>query len=182
MTVKSLIFVLLLLASAALAEEEDEERAASLSPEYILTTDYVHEWIAFPEIKGTRVGRAIDLDYKPVFGRATVLFFIASWDLNTQDLIDEFMALENSYSPLHTDFIYIFSHDTDADALHFMEEVGIKGDAILANHEVLKAFKQPPLPSIYVGDRNNWFTMRFLEVKPTELKRLDEFLRGINSY
>jgi hypothetical protein len=53
---------------------------------------------------------------------------------------------------------------------------------MLANHEILKAFHNPELPSIYVGDRHGWMLTRYLKAQTAELSKLDGVLKTLTSY
>ena len=163
-------------------DEEEDARPGALGKEYQVTSTYTHQWITFPQIEGKRVGSGLDYSYNPIYGRAVVVVFLASWDRASQRLIAKILELDDKYSKLHTDFIYVFSHDTQKDAENFMEHLKmVDKNSIIANHKVLKTFKEPELVSLYLGDRHNWLTARFLSADDKELVELDKLLSGINA-
>lgn len=163
-------------------DEGPKVERPQISEEFVVTTKYVGKWIKFPTFHGALVHSNERLMLSPVPGQAHVVFFIASWCRPCQVMIEHFKDLEQKFNKLHTQFTYVFSHDTAKDAEDFRRHVGL-GDhnTILANPELLNSFKQPELPSIYVGDRTNWLVARYVPVKVSDIERLETFLRGTNS-
>ena len=123
--------------------EKKGEESGEIGEEFIITDSYVHKWIKFPTIKGQRVGSFTNFTYRPIKGKAVVVIFIASWCRTCQKLIGDFIDLEKKYTRLHTDFIYVFSHDTKKDATNFVDHFKMDGHNIMANHTVLRSFKEP---------------------------------------
>ena len=62
-----------------------------------------------------------------------------------------------------------------------MQEFGIKR-ALLANYDVLKAYHNPDLPTIYVGDRHGWLATRYVKAKAQDLEDLSRFLDLMTGY
>lgn len=145
------------------------------------STEYVHSWIAMPEISATDVKTGEEITVKPQYGEALVLVFIASWCVPCQNMVPELKKIEKAYSNVHTRFIYVFSHDTKSDAQGFMNDYGID-HAVLASKDLLKNFKNPELPSIYLSDRYKWMATRYVNTKPSDLVALRETLRLITGF
>lgn len=152
-----------------------------LNKDYVVTNKYVHKWVKFPSFAGELLTGS-RLEIKPHRGQAEVVIFLASWCRPCQMLINEFKSLEERYSKLHTRFTYVFAHDTRQDAEAFSKHTKLSGhNTLLANPKLLRQFKQPELPSIYVADRTRWLVARYVPVKRDDLAELDDFLRGTNT-
>lgn len=169
---------------AAKPEAKDGKEAAAPTPdaEALEPSDhYVHRWIPMPPFSASEVltQEATQVAVKP--GRAQVILFLASWCEPCQALMGDYIRLQKKYARLNTDFIYVFAHDTKDDAEGFMKEYGMK-QGFLANHEVLKAFHNPELPTIYVADRHGWLATRMVKATNKEVQDLAEFLKPITAY
>lgn len=114
--------------------------------------------------------------YKTKRGRVPLVFFVASWCESCQQLMPQIKVVANQFSRSYTDVIYIFAHDTKSDAAAFAKEHKLSGHLLLADHEILKAFKNPSLPAVYVGDRYNYIGNRFLKFTAADLKTLSEYM------
>ncbi len=146
------------------------------------TSRYVHKWLPLPKLAGAPLPAADGLatiESKP--GRATIVIFIASWCEPCQQLVPELRKIEQRYKRLDADFHYVFAHDTLDDATGFMREFGIDR-GLLANHEILKAYHNPDLPTIYVGDRFGWMMSRYLKATAGSLSELDDSLKYLTAY
>lgn len=135
---------------------------------------YVHNWIGFPNFSGKSVFSEETIQVAPEKGYVSIVIFIASWCERCQRLIAPFEQLREEFKDLPVHVVYVFSHDTLADSQGFSKEHQIKGQGLLGNHDILKAFHNPPLPSIYIGDRWGWLLDRFLDV---EIKDIEETRR-----
>lgn len=143
---------------------------------------YVHSWTAMPSFTATGLGDDQGpMSVGPRPGRALVVLFLASWCEPCQQLMADYQVLEKRYRRLGADFVYVFAHDTQDDAQGFMKEFGLSR-GILANHDVLKAYHNPELPTIYLGDRRGWLTTRYVKAGATEVERLDGLLRNLTAY
>lgn len=132
---------------------------------------------SFPtEISGVDLKSGKSTSYKPQRGRATLIFFIASWCEPCQQVMPRIKTIATKYSDTYTDVIYVFAHDTREDAAGFAKEHKLAGKMILAGHEILKAFKNPPLPTVYVSDRYLYLGNRFLKTSTADLEELDKYL------
>ena len=170
---------------------EEKKSGDVMSSEYILTDSYVHDWEKFPSIpETTTVLSGEQFSYVPYKGRAVAVIFLASWCKPCQFMIEDLLAIEKKYSNLHTDFIYVFSHDREKDARNFVSHIRKEfredgftpmGTAIFGHTELLRKFHTPSLPGIYLGDRWSWLAARYLRTKPEDLKKMDLFLGGINA-
>jgi thiol-disulfide isomerase/thioredoxin len=153
-----------------------EDPKDKLSKEYEITDSYTHKWIKFPEFSAPSLATEETYDFKHKWGEATVVVFLASWCLPCQQIIKEVIRIEKKYQKNYTKFIYVFSHDTRSDALGFMQLHKLSGLSVLSTGELLTAFHQPELPSIYVADRYGWLVARYLDTNFEHLKDLDKFL------
>ncbi len=142
---------------------------------------YVNRWIPMPAFAATDVLTKETTQIGVRKGRAQVILFLASWCEPCQQLMGDYIRVQKKFSRLNTDFVYVFAHDTKDDAEGFMKEYGMKR-GYLANHEVLKAFHNPELPTIYVADRHGWLAMRMVKATTKEVQDLAEFLRPITAY
>ncbi len=140
-----------------------------------ITDDYVHRWIPFPSGSGQSIAGG-ENTLKAKKGYITVVFFIASWDIKSQELLHRLQKLEQLYQDLATTFVYVFSHDTFEDAVAFAKDAGLS-NGLIAGHELQKNFHHPKVPSVYIGDRAGWLTARFLDVTVKDLDELDLYLR-----
>jgi thiol-disulfide isomerase/thioredoxin len=107
--------------------------------------------------------------------------FLASYCEPCQEMMESYLRLEKRYRRLNTDFVYVFAHDTKDDAEGYMKEFGLR-HGILANFDALKAFHNPKLPTIYVGDRHGWLMTRFEESSAADLAKLDTYLRDLTAF
>lgn len=163
-------------------EQKASGAAAPVNPEFIITNNYVHHWIQMPPLAGKNIDTGEATVITPEKGQPTVLIFLASWCLPCQKLTRSFEALRAKYAPRSTRFVYVFTHDTRADALAFAKDHKLKGDRLLASRESLKAYHEPELPTVYVGDRAGWLVERYVNVAPEGLKDLDGFLAKHTSF
>lgn|GEM_PF-1869843 len=144
---------------------------------------YIHNWVKFPELNGVDLASGEPTHISIKKDTAMVVFFIASYDIGSQNLIDKFKAVEARYSPRFTKFIYAFVNDLEKEAVAFLREHNVKGTAVLIDQDTKQAFQHPPLnlPMIYVGDRKGWLTMRFGSVDKSAVAKVDEFLDLVNA-
>lgn len=162
------------------AQEQQNKKLSNSAASFIETDEYVHSWIKLPQIQGTTLeGKKITQSSKK--GISEVLIFIASWCIQCQQLTGHIKDLEKKYKNQNTRFTYIFSHDLLDDAKGFAKEYGLK-KGIIAKHDILKAYHNPELPSIYLGDRHGWLLARFLKATPKEIKIIDDILNNTTSY
>jgi thiol-disulfide isomerase/thioredoxin len=142
---------------------------------------YVHRWIPMPSFAATEILTQEPTQISVRKGRAQVILFLASWCEPCQQLMGDYIRVQKKYSRLNTDFIYVFAHDTKDDAEGFMKEYGMK-QGYLANHDVLKAYHNPELPTIYVADRHGWLATRMVKATNKEVEALVDFLKPITAY
>lgn len=133
-------------------------------------------WQAFPALKLRKIhdknkGRLI----KPKLGESLVAVFLASWCIPCQNLIGPIKKIQEKHEKSFAQFVYIFTHDTAEDAEGFVKTHMIE-NGYLASQELLEAFHQPPLPSIYIADRQSWMVMRKLDLDEKDLLEIDRFL------
>ena len=157
--------------------ETPQQKMYREARDYIRTPYYVHQWVDFPEVKGTNLaGEPVSLKSKT--GYLTVLFFVASWCLSCQNLIEDFKAIQQKTSKLSIQYAYIFMHDTTKDIKGFKDYYKID-PLIIADNAVMKIFHNPPLASIYIGDKEGNLLSRYLDVKKTDLDDLLQMLKAL---
>lgn len=161
------------------AAPAEPEKPVKIGPQRKYTPGPVEK---FPsEISGVDLKTGKTIKYSPKRGRATVVFFVASWCEPCQQLMPQVKNLAKKYENIYTDIIYVFAHDTKDDASGFAREHKLTGHMVLANHEILKAFKNPPLPAFYVGDRYNYLSNRALKLTSSDLAKLDDYLTKLTA-
>lgn len=140
---------------------------------------YIHKWLKMMPVSGRAVGTVDEqVTYDPVYGRGSVLIFLSSHCQPCQEQMESLKRIEQRYSKLFTDFIYIFVNDAPADALAFAKEYGISDSKLVhGSYEVLAAYKNPPLPTIYIGDRFGWIGSSFIELDAAKVERVDTYLK-----
>lgn len=165
------------------AEDKNKKPKKTATPEanrFIKTENYVHNWIKLPTIEGRNLLGDL-INQSPERGVLDVIVFIASWCIQCQQLIGYIQDLEAKHLKKNTRFTYIFSHDLRSDAQGFAKAFNIKS-AIVASHDILKAYHNPELPSIYIGDRHGWLLARYLKATPKEIKKIDELISYLTAY
>lgn len=131
----------------------------------------------FPKvITGVDILTGETYTYNVKRGRVPMVFFVASWCESCQQLMPQIKVIANKFSRSYTDVIYVFAHDTKSDAAAFAKEHKLAGHLLLADHEILKAFKNPSLPAVYVGDRYNYIGNRFLKFTAADLNTLSDYM------
>lgn len=129
--------------------------------------------VAFPSLEGERLDKPGTVTLKPQKGHSAVVIFIASWCEPCQSLMPEFKRLAKKYGSESTDFYFVFAHDTRADAIDFIKGHQLIQKSVLANPDLLTAFKNPELPSVYLSDKYGYLAERFLKLKKSEIEQLD---------
>jgi thiol-disulfide isomerase/thioredoxin len=143
-----------------------------LSAESLITTSgYVHSWEPFPTIDAT------DLSDHPISipsyeGYVSVVYFLASWCIPCQELIPKLKDIENQYKNYDMDFYYIFSHDTKEEVVQMLKNTQLQGTILFSTFDLLKNFHNPPLPSVYIGDRIGWLNYRIEKWDVTQIDKL----------
>tara|TARA_B100001094_G_C18163748_1_gene790810 strand:+ start:1710 stop:2282 length:573 start_codon:yes stop_codon:yes gene_type:complete len=181
-TIKALsLFALILGSTHAVSQEQaPEETKDNKNKErrtFTVSNRYVHEWIELPKLEGRKVSNGNKVVIKPKRGVVTVVMFLASWCEKCQQLIPVIKKIEEEYKPRYTRFIYVFTHDTKSDANGFRKTYKLGGTSILASHQILADFKQPPLPSFIISDRNKWLTLYIKDLNLNDVKKTEEFLK-----
>ena len=159
-------------------KKEEGAKPASMGPKRDYNPGKV---IPFPDFSADKVGGKGQFDHKTIKGRAIMIIFIASWCEPCQILMNELKQLARKYSSATTDVVFVFSHDTKDDAAGFMREYQISYQAVLANPEILTKFKNPELPSVYMGDRWGYMADRFIKFKKSDIERIDQSMSRITA-
>ena len=137
--------------------------------------------LPFPPFKAEAIGLQKTIDYKPKKGRAAMLIFVASWCEPCQVLMPEFKQLARKYANENTDVYFVFAHDTREDASGFVKEHQLAQTSVMANVDLLIAFKNPELPSIYLADRWTYLGDRFIKVKKSDINAVDAAMGKITA-
>lgn len=135
-------------------------------------TVYQHGWRSFPKLTGENLMTGEAVEVNPERGQAVVAFFLASWCVPCQKLTPTLLDLAKNKHSSQYKLYFIFAHDTKSDAQGFAKEYQLHENIILADHDLLAAFKNPPLPSIYLSDRNTWLLSRWLEPTDKDIEQL----------
>lgn len=166
-----------------LAEEEVKEESKPLSIEERLNRQAAKKktpWKKFPIIEAKNIFGSSAVKIEPKKGEALVLVFLASWCVPCQLMIGELKRMERKHNNSFSRFVYVFTHDTKSDASAFIKTHKL-GTAVLATRKIVSIFNQPPLPSIFVADRQSLMVMRRLGFDSKRLKEVDRFLDLHNS-
>ena len=147
---------------------------------FIVSNFYVHNWIKLPPVIGYHLAGG-KIDQRPIYGVVDVVIFLASYCVPCQQLTGYLKDLENKYSDQNVRFTWIFSQDLKKDAVGFSKEYGIK-QATIADDQILKSWKNPRLPGIFLGDRQGWLLAMFPSATPREIGELDRILSKIASF
>lgn len=159
------------------SDDKGKLKEEKIGANYVITDKYTHDWIKFPSVSGIDLRTGESVTIEPQMGEALVIFFLATWCIPCQTLAPSMKDLQQKYQKLNTQFIYVFSHDTEKDAKGFLATYQLEGRALVASDKTLQNFHQPELPSTYVGDRTNWLVSRSIKTKPADLAVLNEFLK-----
>ncbi len=172
------------LAESKPAPAVEAAKTAPAPPKQERVDVYMHKWLVMPNLSGRPVGDPnAQFVHKPTPGRVTVAVFLASWCETCQEQMEFIHRLEEKYNNLFTDFIYVFVSDLDADVAAFSEEFKIAGSTrIHGDIDLLKSFKLPPLPSIYVADRYGWIGNRYKISTAKEVEQLDQHLKLMTAF
>ena len=89
--------------------------------------------------------------------------------------------LARKYSGNNTDVYFVFAHDTKGDAAGFIKEHQLANTSVMADIEMLTAFKNPELPSVYVSDKWGYLADRFLNIKKNDIDKIDTVMGKITT-
>ena len=136
----------------------------------------------FPEkLSGLSLKTGKPYTYNVKRGRAAMVFFVASWCEPCQQLMPNMKSVAQKFERTYVDVIYVFAHDTRDDAAGFAKEHKLSGDLILATPDILRNFKNPPLPSVYIGDRYNYFGYRVIKLTSKDFPILSDYLEKLTA-
>jgi thiol-disulfide isomerase/thioredoxin len=135
--------------------------------------------LPFPSFSAPTLGDNSKLNFKPQSGHAAMIFFVSSWCEPCQVLVPDFKQLARKYSNKDVDILFVFAHDTKDDAKGFIKEFQIPQQSVLANLQILTAFKNPDLPSVYIGDRWGYLAERFIKIKKADIDQIDQAMGAI---
>jgi thiol-disulfide isomerase/thioredoxin len=137
--------------------------------------------LPFPSFQSPRVGSSDDFEFSLKKGHAVMMIFVASWCEPCQILMNDFKQLAKKYSNASTDVFFIVAHDTKDDAAGFLKEHQVTQTAIMANVDLLINFKNPELPSVYMGDKWGYLAGRFIKVKKQDIDKIDKLMGDITA-
>ncbi len=150
-----------------------KENAASLA----ISSRYVGNWIKMPSLRAVGLDGATEMEFKPKAQRVAIVVFLSSWCVPCQKIIPEIVKLEKKYKELPADFYYVFAHDYVKNANGFAREFGVDvSKSILDSDQILKDYHDPKPPSVYLSDRHEMLTDRFIDMKPSEVASLNRYL------
>ncbi len=144
------------------------------------TSYYVHRWLRAPDLE-TKTLEGADAHVASTPGFVDVTFFIASWCIPCQQLTKKVKSLTEHFQPYNVRFHYVFAHDRAEDARVFARAYAIK-DGLIANNTILKDFHNPPLPAIYLTDKNGWFFARYISPSDADIKDLENLLDKLATF
>lgn len=180
MSSKILLIMTLLL--AAVNGRAADAGKGGLPPAAVASGTYVQKWISFPELKLKDLSSAEPLQKTAAKGRIQLVVFIASWCIPCQQIIDDLNRLDTKHKTKYTDLIYVFAHDTQADAQGFAKFHKIEDKAFLGTAKMLENFHQPELPSVYASDRYGWLAFRKLNIRETDIVELEDFIQKHSAF
>lgn len=142
---------------------------------------YPGKVLPFPSFRADFLDRVKNLDYSPVKGHSIVLIFVASWCEPCQVLMPDFKHLARKYESDSTKIYFVYSHDTKQDAEGSAKEHQITQSSLLSNVDMLINFKNPEIPSVFVGDKWGYMADQYLNVKKSDIGAIDSTLGKINA-
>lgn len=141
------------------------------------SNSYVHSWTPFPPLKLQRLSDKTPVVIEPEQGTILSVVFIASWCLPCQKYARILQTITNKFGERKVRTVYVFTYDTQSDAQAFATQYGFaENDIYIATHEVLTAFNQPELPSIYASDRRSWLTFMTSRTDDKLYKDYEQYL------
>ncbi|MES2746480.1 MAG: redoxin domain-containing protein [Bdellovibrionota bacterium] len=178
---RKFLFIMTLLNLSVNALADDHGSTPALAPPKA-TGKYVNQWIPFPGIAVKDLITAEPVAKTAEKGRIQVVVFIASWCIPCQQIIDDFTRLETKHQKKYTNLLFVFAHDSEADAVAFAKQYKIEDRSYLGTAKILEDFHQPELPSVYASDRFGWLAYRKLNVKKSDIAELDTFITKHSSF
>ena len=177
------ILLFFLFVSLLESQPADQARGAasgSGSSSLMITDSYVHNWVSLPPLSGYGLNGE-SIRQETTRGFAYIVIFIASYCIPCQQLTRHLLDLEKKYAGLNVRFIWVFSHDFRKDAIGFAKQYGIK-QALVADEQTLKHWKNPRLPGVFLGDRYGWLLAMFPSANPQAIREIDQILSNIAIY
>ena len=135
----------------------------------------------FPKFSGESISSDETLAFKPTRGNSVVVIFIASWCEPCQVLMPELKQLARKHNRKSNQVFFVFSHDTKQDAAAFAKEHQLTTPALMSNVEILTDFKNPELPSVYIGDKWGYLADRFIKIQKSDIDALDAVIAKITT-
>ena len=135
----------------------------------------------FPKFSGEALNGDETLAFKPTRGNSVVVIFVASWCEPCQVLMPELKQIARKHNRQSNQVFFVFAHDTKQDAAAFAKEYQLTIPAIMANVEILTSFKNPELPSVYIGDKWGYMADRFIKIQKNDINALDSVIAKITA-
>jgi thiol-disulfide isomerase/thioredoxin len=181
-----LIVFLLTLMSAATARAETSKETPTTASEAKTQSGPKREYnpgkvLSFPNFSGESLLNGETLAFNSKRGHSVVVIFIASWCEPCQVLMPELKQLARKHSHASNHVYFVFAHDTKQDAAAFSKEHQLKFPALMANVDILTHFKNPELPSVYIGDKWGYLADRFIKVQKDDIDALDNVISNITA-
>jgi thiol-disulfide isomerase/thioredoxin len=169
-------------ASGLLPSTWPRDQMVKKAESLFFTNYYVHKWFKYPEFEVTDFfGKSIKR--MPAEGDIFVDVFLSSWCIPCQKITPKLSSIEAKYLDKKVIISYIFSHDKKKDAMGFLKRHFLKTKKVfLANHQTLKNFHNPPLPTVYIGGKDGFLLHRIEHVKISNLVSLDKFLENYTQF
>jgi len=184
-----LLVVIALLSTPSFGEQSADQNTEGKTPDkrgtgeadsFIVSNSYVHNWIKLPVLTGNSI-RGEKKEQRSIFGIVDVIIFVASYCVPCQQLTGYIRDLEQKYEDQNVRFTWVFAQDLAENARGFAEKYRIE-KALVADDRILKAWKNPELPSLFVGDRYGWLLALFPSATPREIKEVDRILAMTASF
>jgi thiol-disulfide isomerase/thioredoxin len=137
--------------------------------------------IPFPSFTANFLDRVKTLDFSPTKGHSIMLIFVASWCEPCQVLMPDFKHLARKYESDSTKVYFVYSHDTKQDAEGSAKEHQITQSSLMSNVDMLINFKNPEIPSIFIGDKWGYLADQYQKVQKSDLDVIDRTLGNINA-
>lgn len=137
--------------------------------------------LPFPSFTADFLDRVKTLDFSPAKGHSIMLIFIASWCEPCQVLMPQFKHLARKYESDSTKIYFVYSHDTKEDADGSAKEHQITQSSLMSNIDMLINFKNPEIPSIFIGDKWGYLADKYQNVKKSDIDVIDKTMGKINA-
>ena len=138
---------------------------------------YVQSWIPFPQLKLQNLKDRSPVVLEAKADTILAVVFVASWCIPCQKFANIFKTITEKFGDRNVQIVFVFTYDRQDDAKAFAAQYGFaENNSYLATHDVLAAFNQPELPSIYASDRRTWLTFMNAGSDEKLFKEFEQYL------